>query len=349
MRFDASEISRVKSQAKLSDTIGQHVVWDKKKTKARAGDYWACCPFHGERSPSFHVSDKKGFYFCFACGVKGDAIKFLTDFVGISFVDAVARLGGQGSVAEVASPRRDVGEERRREMQAAEKSEAEQREQRVRKARAFFKAGVPIAGTIAETYLLSRGIPIQPWPADRLRFIGELELEIDRKGRHPALVAAVTDVSDQVTAIWQIYLSGDGRPLVGESGKKLKVGRGPASGGAVRLGPAGRTIAVTEGLETAFAVKALTKSKYSVWAALSTSGMIGLEVPPEVREVRIYADGDSSRFNPVSGALSVGPGLQAAMRLRDRLIERKIDVVIEEPVGGDWLDVWESVAANERT
>src|SRR5690606_20802957 len=59
----------------------------------RAGREWkACCPFHNEKTPSFTVSDEKGFYHCFGCGAHGDAIRWMTDQRGLSFMDAVKDL-----------------------------------------------------------------------------------------------------------------------------------------------------------------------------------------------------------------------------------------------------------------
>jgi DNA primase len=52
-------------------------------------EFKACCPFHNEKSPSFYVNDEKGFYHCFGCGVHGDAIRWMTDQRGLSFMDAV--------------------------------------------------------------------------------------------------------------------------------------------------------------------------------------------------------------------------------------------------------------------
>lgn len=57
-------------------------------------EYEACCPFHSEASPSFKVSPVKQFYHCFGCGAHGDAITFLKEHQGMSFMDAVAQLGG---------------------------------------------------------------------------------------------------------------------------------------------------------------------------------------------------------------------------------------------------------------
>ncbi|NND49279.1 MAG: DNA primase, partial [Rhizobiales bacterium] len=56
----------------------------------RAGrEFKACCPFHNEKTPSFTVNDAKGFYHCFGCGAHGDAIRWMTDQHGLSFMDAV--------------------------------------------------------------------------------------------------------------------------------------------------------------------------------------------------------------------------------------------------------------------
>jgi DNA primase len=70
----------------------------------RAGrEFKACCPFHNEKSPSFYVNDEKGFYHCFGCGVHGDAIRWMTDQRGLSFMDAVKELAAEAGL-EVPAP-----------------------------------------------------------------------------------------------------------------------------------------------------------------------------------------------------------------------------------------------------
>ena len=61
-------------------------------TKSGA-EYEACCPFHNEDTPSFKVNPAKGFYHCFGCDAHGDAIKFLREYEGLSFLDACRALG----------------------------------------------------------------------------------------------------------------------------------------------------------------------------------------------------------------------------------------------------------------
>lgn len=63
--------------------------------KKSGANYFACCPFHGEKSASFSVSPSKQFYHCFGCGVHGSAIGFLMEYSGIGFVDAVKELASQ--------------------------------------------------------------------------------------------------------------------------------------------------------------------------------------------------------------------------------------------------------------
>ena len=70
----------------------------------RAGHEWkACCPFHNEKSPSFYVNDQKGFYHCFGCQAHGDVIRWMTDHMGLAFMDAVKELAAQAGM-EVPAP-----------------------------------------------------------------------------------------------------------------------------------------------------------------------------------------------------------------------------------------------------
>src|SRR5690606_37718524 len=116
MRFTPSFLDEIRDRVPISSVIGQRVTWDRRKTNASRGDYWACCPFHGEKSPSFHCEDKKGRYHCFGCGVSGDHFRFLTDLEGLSFPEAVERIAG---MAGVAMPARDEVQEKREQQRAS--------------------------------------------------------------------------------------------------------------------------------------------------------------------------------------------------------------------------------------
>lgn len=63
--------------------------------KKNGKNHSACCPFHQEKSPSFTVSQQKGFYYCFGCGASGDAIRFVMDYLGVGFAEAVQSINGR--------------------------------------------------------------------------------------------------------------------------------------------------------------------------------------------------------------------------------------------------------------
>jgi len=60
--------------------------------KKRGANFIACCPFHDEKTPSFTVSPSKQFYHCFGCNASGDAIQFLIEYEGLTFIDAITEL-----------------------------------------------------------------------------------------------------------------------------------------------------------------------------------------------------------------------------------------------------------------
>src|SRR3990172_5638926 len=92
MRFSPSFLDEIRARVPLSSLIGRHVQWDRRKSTPGRGDYWACCPFHGEKTPSFHADDRKGRYHCFGCKASGDIFTFLVEKEGASFPEAVERL-----------------------------------------------------------------------------------------------------------------------------------------------------------------------------------------------------------------------------------------------------------------
>ena len=112
MRFSDSFLEEIRQRLPISQVVGEHVLWDKRKSQPGRGDFWACCPFHGEKTPSFHADDRRGIYHCFGCGATGDHFRFLTEKTGASFPEAVERLAG---IAGVPMPARDEHQERRDE------------------------------------------------------------------------------------------------------------------------------------------------------------------------------------------------------------------------------------------
>ena len=98
MRFPKTVIDDITSRISLSDVVGRHVTWDQKKSNPSKRDYWACCPFHNEKTPSFHVDDKLQAYHCFGCGASGSHIQFLIEIERLSFIEAVEKLAREAGV-----------------------------------------------------------------------------------------------------------------------------------------------------------------------------------------------------------------------------------------------------------
>ncbi len=150
MRFSDAFLDEIRNRLSITQVVGEHVVWDKRKSQPGKGDMWACCPFHGEKSPSFHADDKRGRYHCFGCGASGDHFRFLTEKTGMSFPEAVELLAGR---AGVPMPARD---------ERAEKRDAARRTlyDVMELASAYFtEALAHNVGARARGYLLERQVP----------------------------------------------------------------------------------------------------------------------------------------------------------------------------------------------
>src|SRR5690606_7689590 len=103
-------LDEIRDRVPISQVVGTRVTFDKRKSNPGRGDFWACCPFHGEKTPSFHCEDRKGRYHCFGCGVSGDHFRFLAELDGMSFPGAVERVA---EMAGVSMPARDPEAEKR--------------------------------------------------------------------------------------------------------------------------------------------------------------------------------------------------------------------------------------------
>ena len=86
-----SDIDEVRSRTNLADIVGDFVTLK----SAGGGSFKGLCPFHEERSPSFHVRPQVGFYHCFGCGEGGDVYSFLQKMEHVSFSEAVERMAGR--------------------------------------------------------------------------------------------------------------------------------------------------------------------------------------------------------------------------------------------------------------
>ncbi|MGA9747581.1 MAG: DNA primase [Nocardioides sp.] len=88
------DIALVRERARIDEVVSDYVTLK----NAGGGSMKGLCPFHDEKSPSFHVTPSRGFFHCFGCQAGGDVIKFLTEIDGLGFAEAVERLADRFGV-----------------------------------------------------------------------------------------------------------------------------------------------------------------------------------------------------------------------------------------------------------
>lgn len=154
MRFSDTFLRQVRDRVSIADYAGRRMAWDKRKSRPSAGDYWACCPFHQEKSASFHVLDGKGIYKCFGCGEKGDLFTLAMRLEGLSFPEAVAQMAERAGMALPTDEQEDKGESERRRRLASLVARA---------AKLYRDALRSSGGAEARRYLQGRGLGPEEW------------------------------------------------------------------------------------------------------------------------------------------------------------------------------------------
>lgn len=142
-------LDELRTRISLTQVVGRKVTWDQRKSNQGKGDMWAPCPFHQEKTASFHVDDRKGFYYCFGCHEKGDALSFVQATENVGFMEAVEILARE---AGLPMPARDprAQEKADRRTQLAEVTEA---------AVAWYRLQLRAsAGSAARAYIDRRGL-----------------------------------------------------------------------------------------------------------------------------------------------------------------------------------------------
>jgi putative DNA primase/helicase len=141
--------------------------------------------------------------------------------------------------------------------------------------------------SLVQSYLARRGITVSIPASLRAHF----ELRHPSGSRWPAMVALVTRAVDgEPIAIHRTFLAQDGMSKAPVEPAKLMLG--PCAGAVVRLGGQGQTLLIGEGIETS--LSAMQATGHRTWAALSTSGLRGLALPNDERDIIILADADKA-------------------------------------------------------
>lgn len=337
-----------KARAATADIL-QEAVARGAKLKRSGKEHTGPCPACGGVD-RFSINPQKRIFNCRGA-VGGDVIGMVIHLDGVTFTQACEALTGEPppngrsrplSDAEKTARASAMADARARE-RAQQAEEARYQEDTREAAQRIWNASKPIAGTLAEKYLNSRGIPTEQSRIERglgvLRFHEGLPYP-GKPGLYPALVCRVDDMSGNLCAVWRIFLRVDGRKA---DVPNPKLGLGPAGGGAVRIGGNGRKIGVAEGLESALGAWCLVNRAYPVWAALSTSGLVGIEVPLGVEHVSIFPDGDRPiRKRGHDYEPAIPAGRKAALALQSRLKDEGIacPIAAEPDVGKDYNDIW---------
>ena len=87
MRYPEELIEEIRTKNDIVEVVGSYV-----KLERKGYNYWACCPFHHEKTPSFCINEADQYYHCFGCGESGDVIRFVSELESLDFMDAVKLL-----------------------------------------------------------------------------------------------------------------------------------------------------------------------------------------------------------------------------------------------------------------
>jgi len=291
----------VKARVSLRKLAEDDVVWDMHKSNLKRGDLWAPCPFHGEASASFHVTEPKGTggqFYCFGCQAKGSCIDYLMARDALTFAAAVKALADEERIDRVADPARQaaVREAAADRQQEAEKDQTKRAQHNQKMALYIWNSST--AGEVPElvTYLEGRGIRLDAIGGvpPTLRYHPD-QPHYDSTGKlvhsGPCMVAFIG--RKRLLGVHRTWIDGPARQCV--DGKKLAkkmLGRtGEIFGAPVVLdyakpappdyARASVTLIAGEGIETTLAAYAAAMARgnrpqgYLVEAALSLPALCG--------------------------------------------------------------------------
>lgn len=273
--MEKAQIENARKLVKLSDLVRPYT-----KLRPASGGWMGCCPFHRDRTPSFHVSDIKGTYRCFGCNAWGDTFDFVMQTKGVGFQEAVRSIAGEFIEPTISGPlQREV------EREAA----AVDDRRRIHHAHELWMKREPIGESLACRYLRdTRGITgLIP---DILGYVhraycSPLGEEV------PALIAPLQNKHGHVTAVQQIFLCHETMDAYrDENGRRIKRTLGAMQDGAVRMGIPDMALGLAGSVEDALAASAMFS--LPVWATCGEARFERVWVPEDVEHLIIFADAD---------------------------------------------------------
>ena len=93
MPFPQNFLDELLARSDIVDIVGSYV-----SLTPKGGSYWGCCPFHNEKTPSFHVLPDKQFYHCFGCKKGGGVVNFVMEMEGLTYPDAIRFLAKRANL-----------------------------------------------------------------------------------------------------------------------------------------------------------------------------------------------------------------------------------------------------------
>jgi putative DNA primase/helicase len=265
----------------------------------RSGPWWRCrCPVHSSRGATLALRD-------------GDRRLIVHCHAGCDRRDILAELRRRGLLADRtdAAPRPPVPSDRTGSAR------------RIALARRMWDTAQDARQSPVTAYLAGRSLTIDPPPS--LRWAPALRRQ-DGTNR-PAMIARIDNIDGELIGIARTWLARDAAGIWHRHDRAML---GRATRGAVRLAPAAETLMIGEGIETC--LSAVQATGMPAWAALSTSGIVALILPPIVRTVIILADHDRN------GAGERGARTAAARWLVEG---RRVRIAMPAQPGSDINDV----------
>lgn len=290
----------------------------------------ALCPFHSEKTPSFHVNIQKNNYTCYGCEAHGDIIDFVQEYHDKSFNEALQHLLGEDiDIPETDSEKDKDRRKKEKELDQLEKAREEQEEaeyihrcdkwkQQREHAYKVWNQGFTYASGLSGdrailSYLNHRKLENMAAAAIRnclpgaLRFHSGLSY-FDTEyqcvtGTYPALLAAITDNNQKLLGIQRIYVDPDTPGKAPVSAPKKILGATetePMSGehGSVKLGnwKDANEILICEGIETAIFL--FLRYAMPVWASVSSGCMSRMQIPD--KDILIFGENDDASRKAVT-------------------------------------------------
>ena len=347
--FDREAWSRraneIRARIPVSKVVGRVV-----ELKKAGVEFTGLCPFHNERTASFTVNDRKGFYHCFGCGAHGGAIDFVRQRQGLDFKAAVELLESENGLRALQAARPAPPPPKVRQREDADKAEAVRR---------IWRETVALeAGGVVDRYLRGRCLvpPAQygfgdpavnaGWPPS-IRFGAAVWHGLE-KCRLPAMVTAQRRSDGALGSVHRTYLKVTGRDVSKAGTARDKAMFGDPVGTFMLLGPVADRMIGGEGIETSLAAMQLYRR--SGLAFGSRALMASVEPPFECSDFIYAADRNKPHRDPAKSRVGEAAAWKGAKAFG---VGRRVQVKIPKlPAGqetGDFNDMLQALLAADRS